>query len=295
MARVFIGMSAYNGEKYIDEAIESLLRQSFSDIHLFISDDASSDNTRNVCETYAKKDPRITYYRQEKNLGLFPQYEFLIKKADGEYFMWASQDDIWEKDFIKTCVENIETRSVDVAMTVMTDADSFGRSIRELPEMQILSGSPSVLQVSRYILQPEILGKGNLMHSLYKTDVIKKLWAIYPQKKEWGSDYIFSLALVSHFSIFVDPKVLVRKRLGGYSSAEAIKDDDKNAVKKIIITDPKNRMFPFGRFKQYFRGSMQALRGTPYRPLAAILLCARLPRSFFIYLKERNFKKFLPT
>jgi hypothetical protein len=52
-------------------------------------------------------------------------------------------------------------------------------------------------------------------------------------------------------------------------------------------------MFPFGRFKRYFDGHMEALHGTPYRPLVAILLLIRLPRSFIIYLKERNVKKYI--
>jgi len=292
MAKVFIGMLAFNGEKNIGEAIESLLRQSFSDITLFISDDASTGRTREICESYAQKDRRVIYYRQPKNIGMFPQFKFVLDKANGEYFMWASHDDIWEKDFIKTCVENIENKKVDVAVTVMADADSYGRNVRELWGMEKLSGKPGVFQVAKYILQPEVLGKCNLMYSLFKTDVIKKIWKIYPQKSEWGSDYLFSLALVSHFPIFVDKKVLFKKRLGGYSSPNAVKNDEHDAVKRQIIKDPKNHMFPFGRFTEYFQGSMKALNGTPYKPLGTILLLVRLPRSFFIYAKERNYRKF---
>ena len=57
-----------------------------------------------ICKDYARKDPRITYFRQEKNIGMFPNFKFLIDQAQGGYFMWAGQDDLWDKDFLKVCV-----------------------------------------------------------------------------------------------------------------------------------------------------------------------------------------------
>lgn len=286
-------MTTYNGERFITESIETLLNQSFSDFSLFISDDASTDGTRTICEMYAKKDPRVTYYRQEKNIGMFPNFKFVLDKATGDYFMWASHDDLWEKDFIKVCVANIEQKNVDVAMTTIANVDSYGRTLSELTDLIKLSGSPSIKQVSKYVLQPEILGKCNLMYSIFKINVIREIWKIYPQRMEWGSDYIFSLALISHNSIYVDPRMLFKKRLGGHSSPDSTKTDAPGTVNRVTIKDPRNHMFPFMRFRRYFSGHMEALEGTPYRPLVALLLLSRLPRSFFIYLKERNYKKFL--
>lgn len=285
-------MLAYNGERFIREAIESLLNQSFSDFTLFISDDASTDGTRAICESYAKKDSRVIYCRQEKNIGMFPNFKFVLDKAEGEYFMWASHDDIWDKDFIKVCVENIKNKKVDVATTVMADVDSYGRNVRELTDVTKLSGSPGVIQVARYVLQPEVLGKGNFMYSFFKIDAMRKVWEIYPQRMEWGSDYHFSLAIVSHFSIFVDERVLFKKRLGGHSSKGSTENDNPGRVIRTVIKNPKNHMFPLGRFTQYFRGHMEALQGTPYQPIAALILLIRFPRAFFIYLRQRNYKKF---
>lgn len=291
--RVFIGMTAYNGQKYISEAIDSLLNQSFSNFTLFISDDASTDKTEEICREYAKKDSRIIYYRQEKNIGMFPNFKFVLDKANAPYFMWASQDDLWEKDFIKVCLENIENKKVDVATTVIADVDSYGRNLRELKEMSKLSGKPSAKQVTKYILQPEILGKCNLMYSVFKTSAIRKVWQIYPQKIEWGSDYHFSLAIISHFNVFIDKKILFKKRHGGTSNPESTKNDSKNFIRKVEYKKPKNHIFPFGRFFGYLKGHLEAVKETYYQPIVIILLTIRLPRSFLIHIKERNLKKFI--
>lgn len=292
MAKIFIGMSVYNGQKFLKNAIDCLLNQSYLDLTLFISDDASKDDTEKICREYAVRDSRVRYYRQEKNIGMFPNFRFVLDQADGDYFMWASQDDLWERDFIKVCLQNIESQKVDVAMTVMTDVDSYGRNLRELTEIAKLSGRPSIWQVAKYVLQSETLGKCNLMYSVFKTNVIKKVWEIYPQKMEWGSDYHFSLATISHFSIYIDERVLFKKRHGGFSSQEASQDDVPDKVKRIGIKNPKNQMFPFGRFGSYLKGHLEAVRGTGYGLLVTFLLFLRLPRAFIIYLSQRNYKKF---
>ncbi|MCR4313207.1 MAG: FkbM family methyltransferase [Candidatus Roizmanbacteria bacterium] len=294
MTKVFIGMPAYNGERFLEEAINSLRDQTFIDWKLFISDDASTDETRTICEEFAKKDSRITYFRQEKNIGMFPNFKFLIDKADCEYFMWAGQDDLWEKEFLNTCFNNLEEhKGAGFASVCTAEIDSLGRTLREIPEFAKLAGKPTIKTITNYILQPEILGKCNIMYSLFRTGIIRKVWSVYPQREEWGSDYQFSLAAVSRFEGIIDNKILFKKRQGGASNPSSIKSDTVGKIRNLGIGNPKNHMFPFGRFRQYSLGHMEALRGTPYRTLGVFLLLLRLPRSFFIYLKERNYKKFI--
>ncbi len=294
MSKVFIGMPVYNGERFIREAIESIISQSFTEWVMLISDDVSTDSTPEICLGYANKDPRITYFRQEKNLGIFANFKFVMDKANAEFFIWAAQDDTREKDYLKVCVEYLQqNKNLGLATTRMAAIDSFARTLIEELDLIKLSGKPSLLSVARYILQPEILGKCNLMYGLFRTDAVRKTWQTYPQRNVWGQDYMFSLALISHFEVHVDERILFKKRLGGISSPEALSDDKLGKFKKLEYKNPKNMMFPFGRFEVYFNGHMEALRDTPYRLLAAVLLLARLPRAFFIHLKERRFKSLL--
>ncbi|MDO8604208.1 MAG: glycosyltransferase [bacterium] len=292
MSNVFIGMAAYNAEKHIGKAIDSLLNQSYLNFKLFISDDASTDTTSQICLDYAKKDARVIYYRQKQNLGMLPNLKFVLDKADEVFFTWVDADDIREKDFLKVCVAALIKKNVDAAITVIADIDSYDRNLREPTNITDFSGKPSSRQVAKYVLQPEVFGKSNLMYSVFKTEIVKRIWELAPQRNEWGSDYHFGLALVSHYSVYVDKRILIKKRTGGISSIDATKNDVPENVIRIKLKNPKNHMFPLIRFKQYFIGQMSSLRGTPYGPLVAFLLFTRLPRAIFIYMKERNYTKF---
>ncbi len=291
-AVVFIGMPVYNGERHLGEAIEYILSQSFTDFVLYISDDGSTDTTRTMCELYAARDPRIVYYPQPKNLGVFENFKFVLDKADAEYFMWAAQDDIRERDYLQVCVEKLE-QDKTLGLTTATTAiiDTFGRVLAIESEVQRLSGKPGFLQVARYTLQPEGLGKCNLTYGLFRVGVARAVWHAYPWRGVWGHDYHFVLALISRFGVYVDEKPLFKKRLGGYSSPDLVLE--KASVYRMLpFAERNNNTFPFKRFRSYFDGHMEALCGTPYRPLAAVLLYFRLPRAFFVYVGERNYKKF---
>lgn len=291
MARVFIGMPAYNGERFIKEAIESLIAQTYTDWGLFISDDASTDSTRRICEEFSRADKRIIYRRQERNLGLFANFKFTLDQADGDYFMWAAQDDLWENEYLETCVGLLEKEaSIGLATTCNETIDSFGRKVLDAPWMTALSGQPGWRRVAKYVLQPESLGKNNLMYGLFRTEAAKAVWQAYPQRGAWGQDYHVALALVSRFQVIIDPKALFKKRLGGYSSPQlSLTSADVRIEGKDLLDpkNPKNGMFPFGRFGSYLAGHREALRGTPYWPLA-FLLFIRLPRALLIHIKERS-------
>ncbi len=177
MAKVFIGLPIYNGEHLMREAIDALLNQSFSDFTLFISDDASTDGTRTICEAYVARDRRIQYYRQEKNLGMFANFKFVLDNANAKYFMWVAHDDIREKEYLQACVEKLENnQNLGLVTTVVRLIDSVGRTLADEEEVTCLSGKLGLTNVARYVLQPEGLGKCNLIYGLFRTDVARATW-----------------------------------------------------------------------------------------------------------------------
>ena len=93
MPLVSILMTTYNREKFVAEAIESVLSSSFSDFELIIVDDQSWDNTYNISRKYANKDKRICVYQNNKNLGDYPNRNRAATYARGKYLKYLDSDD----------------------------------------------------------------------------------------------------------------------------------------------------------------------------------------------------------
>ena len=100
MEKVDILLATYNGEKYIREQIDSILNQTYKEFRLLISDDGSTDGTRDILNEYKAKDDRIEIFMQEENLGVVKNFEFLLKKVEAKYYMFSDQDDIWKDEKI---------------------------------------------------------------------------------------------------------------------------------------------------------------------------------------------------
>lgn len=115
-----VGMPVFNGEATLAKAIESITRQTFHDIKLIISDNASTDATADICRRFAKDDPRIEYIRQPSNIGAEANFDFVLTHADAEYFMWAAADDTRSPDFLSLCVRFLDTHADYVAATCPT-------------------------------------------------------------------------------------------------------------------------------------------------------------------------------
>src|SRR5207245_5286947 len=107
--RVSVGLPVYNGEKFLRKRLDSVLEQTFENFELIISDNASTDATLVICMEYSKKDKRIRYIRQEKNMGLTWNFNFVLQEAKGEYFVWAAVDDHWYPTFLEKNVKNLES------------------------------------------------------------------------------------------------------------------------------------------------------------------------------------------
>ena len=106
--RLSIGMPVFNGEKYIGQAIESILGQTFEDFELIISDNASTDKTQKICVEFEKRDKRVNYHRNKRNVGAPSNYNHVFKLSSGEYFKWAAFDDILAPEYLEKCVNILD-------------------------------------------------------------------------------------------------------------------------------------------------------------------------------------------
>lgn len=133
---VSVVMSVYNGDKYLREAMDSILNQTFKYFEFIIIDDGSTDNTLKILKTY--KDPRIVLISR-KNKGLVESLNEGIKKARGKYVARMDADDISDKNRIYKQVELLENENKDAVFTFfeMVDDKNQTKNIFTSPQRNI--------------------------------------------------------------------------------------------------------------------------------------------------------------
>lgn len=105
----------YNAEKYIAEAIESVLQQPLKSIEIILVNDGSTDNSGSVCKKYADEYENIQYIEQE-NRGASAARNVGMENASGEYIMFLDADDKWVTNSLNVQIEQILKSGVDVVM-----------------------------------------------------------------------------------------------------------------------------------------------------------------------------------
>ena len=127
MPKVSIGLPVRNGERYLQASLEAICAQTFSDFDVLISDNASTDRTREIAEAMCSSDRRFSYQRQDQNLGAAGNFNYVFLHTRGEYFRWASHDDLVRPNYLSACLSALETGSKQSVLaypqTIIIDAD----------------------------------------------------------------------------------------------------------------------------------------------------------------------------
>ncbi|MDB4278686.1 glycosyltransferase [Deltaproteobacteria bacterium] len=189
--RVSIGLPVYNGERHLAEALDSILAQDFGDFELIISDNASTDATQDICEAYARRDPRITYSRLPENVGAARNYNRTYHMSTGRLFKWAAHDDRLHPAFLSRCVGAFDSFGSPPAivhpkaefidedgLVIGPDRDSMRADseypfIRAFQTLQAMNMAASVFGVCN----KEILDRTGLIRSFIASDYVLLLEA----------------------------------------------------------------------------------------------------------------------
>ena len=209
MPRVTIGMPVFNGERYVEASVRSVLDQTFADLELIISDNASTDRTVEIIEKVVDGDPRVSLLRNDVNRGAAWNYNRVFEQSTGEYFRWHAHDDLLEPELIGRLVVALDSDPGAVLAHSWTRfIDDDGATTRcFVDDLDVTSDRPA----HRLASAVRRVGYCNAVFGLVRRNVLARTALIgsFP-----GSDVplLYELAVLGRFAVV--PEYLFVRRPG---------------------------------------------------------------------------------
>ena len=220
-AVVSVVMATYNGERFIEAQIDSILSQSYSALELIICDDDSSDGTIEIIESYRKKDARIFLYQNSERLGFVKNFEKGMGLARGSYIALSDQDDIWEVTKLQVLMDEMLQKEHSYPKTpVMIHSD-----LSVIDEAGILK-YPSYFKFKKYTLKKtkdlgHIAGPSGVMgNTLLFNKALKEKVLPFPDCIAFHDQWIALVNEVCGVRVTVE-KALVRYRVHQSNSSNS--------------------------------------------------------------------------
>jgi glycosyltransferase involved in cell wall biosynthesis len=259
---VSIGLPVFNGGAYLEECLRAILEQTYTDFEIVISDNASTDNTRDICQRFREIDKRVRYIRQEMNLGAAKNYNIVFEHSRGKYFRWAAHDDVILPTYLESCVSEFEADSACRTVLVYPRTRHFdertGVSALYSIEFSCDNTSPRKRLALALVGAPEtILTKCYPVFGLMRADVLRTTRLIQPFI---SSDKVLLVELMLRGYFREITPCLFHRRLHDQTSLNACRSQQEVAS----WFDPANG----GRFPMpYTRLLLGYLGAVRYAPL----------------------------
>ncbi len=215
-------MPVFNGERYVEEAIRSVLNQTDEDFELIISDNASSDRTGEICSDYAARDSRIVYTENETNVGAARNYNLLFRRAQGKYFRWFNSDDLCAPEYHQRCLAVLDAHPDAVLCYGKTDiVDSEGRLLEHYEDNLDLQQEKAS---ERYMRFHECVGLTNVIYGLMRSPAVAKT-GLMGDGSYSAADVNFMAELTLYGKFIEIPETLFFRRMHSEASSWARKNE----------------------------------------------------------------------
>ena len=194
---VSVIMPAYNMERYINQAIASVVAQTMTQWELLIIDDCSTDSTLEIAGTWAERDARIRALCNESNSGVARTRNWGIELARGRYIAFMDSDDVWRPEKLKKQLEKLSVDKADFSYCSYAIIDAFGKQTRAdylVPEHVTLSDQlkENAIQLSSLLICAEALQDIRFTTSFYHEDYVLGLELLQNGYKAAGCTEVLS-------------------------------------------------------------------------------------------------------
>lgn len=277
---VTVGMPVYNGERYLAQALDSFLEQTFADFELVVTDNASTDRSADIARSYAARDPRIRYLRNDRNLGAAANYNRAFSEARGRYFKWAAHDDACQPGYLEQCLAVLEADpSLAGCYSAAVFIDEGGEVIGlEDEPLDYASERPSE-RLRRWVIEKDE-GWCHPVTGVIRSDVLARTRLIAPFA---GSDVTLVAELLLHGGIARTPERLFYRRDHSGRSVEANRSMESR-TEWFDTSAPRGRAYmPWWRLGVEFS---RAVARVPMSPLEKCA-CAAIMTKWFARTRGR--------
>jgi glycosyltransferase involved in cell wall biosynthesis len=181
---VSVGIPTYNYPEGLKKTLECLINQTHKNLQIIVSNNHSENPEVGILlKAYKLKDPRIEYYIQDKNIGASKNFEFVLSKATGKYFMWAADDDLRESDCIEYYLRNIgEASAIFSTYAILNNYKKNEFLIAN--DLPLLSGTNRKEDLKKFLksLCP------SMIYGMFKRDLL--IIAFERMDFDWGDCFV---------------------------------------------------------------------------------------------------------
>jgi len=207
---VSVIVNCFNGEKYLKEALASVLNQSYENWEIIFWDNRSTDNSKNILNSF--KDSRIKYFFAEKHTTLYQARNLAIKKSNGELLAFIDADDIWEKNKLELQVPIFQNSKISLVYSNLWIA----KQNLEKKKLFIKKESPSGF-IYEKLLDDYNVG---IITTVFRKSIIKDLEKIFDERFSIIGDFDFFLKLAksNYFHYINEPLAYYRIHKENFST-----------------------------------------------------------------------------
>lgn len=290
MANVTIGVPVYNGEEFLDGALESLCAQTYSDLRIFISDNGSTDSTPDIIKKWMAKDPRIDHVRHETTMTQREHFAWLIQQSTSTYFCFAAYDDLWSPNYVEALMQPL----LDNPDALVSVPKSFGfETVGQLKDEKPYYPRANDESLYRAVKNNFKNIKSGVFYGLYNREFYAKILhsSVY-FKYIWGIDFQTFLNFIFTDKIVGNDAAIFYQRYTGISDTK---------YRPVTAADQWGHYYNFWReiflhLDQSNLTTLEKIRLMPtlYKYATRIVKPRRIIRSWFkeVFLRKKVEKEY---
>lgn len=208
---VSIGIPTYNRAAMLRRSIESALCQDYPMIEIIVSDNASTDDTQDICREFSKKDDRVKYVTQPSNIGAVANFAEVLKRASGEYFMWLGDDDWIDVSYVSHCVSLLRADPEVALASGAAKYYRYGLKAYAGRLFDLLEKSWAIRVAHYYAM----VADNGMFYGIMRTAQLQQI--VTPNTM--GGDWHLIANIVSTGKTRMSPVVSVHRELGGATAS----------------------------------------------------------------------------